>query len=243
MCDRAYPPQQQKHAMNSIRDNKTNEDFAVQEVVPVVMETVQNEVQQHGLEWVGILQARDGYTSQTITTSNIPYTPQHSIHHFQSLSLLTHHHQTCITTLIPPTPHTILSHTAPSSSNGYTPSTLLHQTSPQPCNTHTHQHPSNLLLHHDNITSTQYPYDLPTYYTPPTFTTHPNTHTHPPTLYTPSNTLHTLQHPTHPPTPYTPSNLLLHHIPPPMPQTYHLTPIPPPPTPSHTPSPPSHTRV
>ena len=51
MCDRAYPPQQ-KHAMNSIRDNKTNEDFAVQEVVPVVMETVQNEVQQHGLEWV-----------------------------------------------------------------------------------------------------------------------------------------------------------------------------------------------
>ena len=36
VCNRAYPPQQQKHAMNSIRNNN---DFAVQEVVPVVMET------------------------------------------------------------------------------------------------------------------------------------------------------------------------------------------------------------
>ena len=211
MCDRAYPPQQQKHAMNSIRDNKTNEDFAVQEVVPVVMETVQNKVQQHGLEWVGILQARDGYTSLTITTSNI----------FQSLSHLTHHHQTCITTHIPPTPHTILSHTAPlilqrlHALHPLTPnitSTLQYPYTPTPCQSSpTPQHhlhpipirPSNI-LHPSNLYHTpQYPYTpsnpLHTLQHP----TRPNTHTHPPTLYTPSNTLHTLhtlQHPTHPPT-------------------------------------------
>ena len=144
------------------------------------------------------------------------------------------------TTTKPASPHLSLRHLIqsyhtlhPSSSNGYTPSTLLHQTSPQPCNTHTHQHPANLLLHH-NITSTQYPYDLPTYYTPPTFTTHPNTH--PPTLYTPSNTLHapipihTLQPSTHLPTPYTPSNTL-----------HTLQPSPTPHPPSNAPNTPSNT--
>ena len=217
MCDRAYPPQQQKHAMNSIRDNKTNEDFAVQEVVPVVMETVQNEEQQHGLEWVGILQARDGYTSLTITTSNIPYTPQHSIHHFQSYHILH-------TTSKPASPHLSLRHLIksyhtlhPSSSNGYMPST----DPPTPNITSTLQYP---YIHTNtppifSYTTTHHLHPIPIR---PSNTLHPSNLYHTPQYpYTPSTPthpqhLHTLQHSTHSPTfsyttspfnaPNTPSN-------------------------------------
>ena len=121
---------------------------------------------------------------------------------------------------------------------------------------HTHQHPSNLLLHHHTSpppnTHTTFQHTTPLQPLP-----HTPTHTHPQHLhtlntYTPSNTLHpsNLYHTpqpihtlntytpsthTHPPTPYTPSNTL-HTLqpsptphPPPMPQTHHLTPVPPPP--------------
>ena len=127
--------------------------------------------------------------------------------------------QTTHTTTKPASPHLSLRHLIqsyhtlhPSSSNGYTPSTLLHQTSPQPCNTHTYTPtPLQSSPTPPHITSTQYPYDLPTHYTPPTFTTHPNPYT--PSTPTHPQHIHTLQHPTHPPTLYTHSNLLLHHIP------------------------------